>query len=344
MFAFYDSGKGGAVKAVESLTTVSADQKVVVYKLSGTAVITKSSSPKEAELKIGDEIQMGDRIFTEKGASLSISFDERRLNTVSIPSGSEAVFTSIKPVSIRLKNGSVFSSVDGLAEGSTWEVTTPAAVAAVRGTQFEVEYSEASGEFSAMTYDDDNDKKSSAVELKPVAGGEAVKITEGRQLSFARGQIPDQKFIQKLTTDRIQRGKKFKKEVAGERKRISEKKAKDETKNGPQGPGGPGAGNGPGGAKGEKLPIQPNTFKPLEPLNNSPNLIQNRDVPQMPGTKAKEGLVPRPVDQRNLPGMPPRNGNQMIQPSQRKPENQNRPQQPPAQPPQKRNVPPPKKK
>lgn len=321
-FALYDSGKGGAVKETGSLTTMTTEQKVVVYKLSGTATIVKSGSPKEKELKIGDEIEAGDHVFTEKGASLSISFDERRLNTVSIPSGSEAVFTSLSPVSIRLKNGSVFSSVDGLAEGSTWEISTPAAVAAVRGTQFEVEYSESSGEFSAMTYDDDNEKKASAIELTPAAGGAPVKIAEGRQISFARGQVPTQNLIQKMSPDIIQRGKKFKEDVREDRRRFAEQKRKADQNNGPQNPGGPGNTGGqnrPDGGvnnpNGSAHPFDPHGFQPGEKMNQPNSISQNAG--DLPPQNVNGNLDGRSMGINNQfkQGMPGLSGDKPINPS-----------------------------
>lgn len=291
-FAVYDSAKGGAVKT-ESLTSASSVQKVEVYKLEGRALITKSGTPEEKELKIGDEIEAGDRIFTEEGASISVSFDEDRLNTVTIPSGSEAVFTSLDPVSIRLKNGSVFSSVDGLAEGSTWEIATPVAVAAVRGTEFEVEYSESSGDFSTATYDDENEKKSSAVELKPVGGGEIVKIMEGRQLALPRGHELVPQLIQKMSPQKMERGKKFKEEIKAERKRVIERRKQDEANKGPQGPGGP---NGPQNPGGPNSPEGQNRA-PGHPNGNEFTVLKIQG--ERGRLKANDADGPIPVNQKN---------------------------------------------
>ena len=100
--AFYDSGKGGEIKAAAVTTTEDTNPKAIVYKLEGTAVITKAGTPEEKKLKKGDEIGAGDSVSTHDGASLSIRFDAESLNTVTIPSGSKAVFKSISPVSVYL--------------------------------------------------------------------------------------------------------------------------------------------------------------------------------------------------------------------------------------------------
>lgn len=216
------------------------DEKAMVYEVEGEVLITKKGSPTEKKLKVDDEIEAGDSVYTKKGASISISFDDEKLNTVKIPADSEAIFTSIEPTTIELKDGSIFNAFDGLAEGSTWKIVTPVAVAAVRGTQFEVEYSASSGEFSTATYDDTNESKSSAVEIQSPMGGEALRIIEGKEMSFKRGQTMTQKLVKNLSPERVQRSQKMRKEIIQQRKKpIERKNRKDQNMaNGPGGPGG----------------------------------------------------------------------------------------------------------
>ena len=129
------------------------DGMAKVYELQGKALITPKGSPEEKILKVGDEIHIGDSVYTEKGASLSISFDSRKQNAVRIPAETKATFTSIEPTDIKLDDGSIFNVVNGLAAGSTWKITTPSAVAAVRGTVFLVRYEAANGQMYAATVD-----------------------------------------------------------------------------------------------------------------------------------------------------------------------------------------------
>ena len=241
----YDSEhkEGSAAKtdqAAEASVASDKDKKATVYDVEGKALISKKGSPAEKQLKVDDEIETGDSVYTKKGASISIAFDDEKLNTVKIPADGEAVFTSIEPTTIELKDGSIFNAFDGLAEGSTWKIVTPAAVAAVRGTQFEVEYSASSGEFSTATYDDTNESKSSAVEIQSPAGGESLRIVEGKEMSFKRGQPISQKLVKSLSPARIERSQKMRKEIIQQRKKpIERKNRKDQNMaNGPGGPGG----------------------------------------------------------------------------------------------------------
>ena len=299
----YDSAKKETLPSVQtdsssasSVTAKSKDGKAEVQAIEGKAVLIQSGNPVEKNIQIGDEISAGDSIYTQKGASVSINFDDQNLNTVKIPADSQVVFTSIEPTTLELKNGSVFSAVDGLPAGSTWKISTAAAVVAVRGTQFEVDYSESSGEFSTATYDDDNTSKESAVLVQAPAGGEAVQIIEGREMSFKRGQPLAQNLIKKMTPQRMQRGQKLRQETVQHRRKMIEQKKKRDNERGGQGPGGPG---GPGG----KDPGEPrdgsagNLAEPHNPLKmKNPNFPGHPEMtPPLKG-QHEQVKLPKPVN------------------------------------------------
>jgi len=246
-----ERAKQEAATAAKSLS----DGRASVDEVEGKAFLTKSGNPIQVRLKEGDVIAAGDSVYTEKGASLTISFDDEKLNVIKIPAENKAVFVSIEPTDIRLEDGSIFSAVDGLAEGSSWKVSTPAAVVAVRGTTFEVSYAADSGEFDAVTFEDEKTDKFSAVEIQSLQGGEAVRVVEGKQLSFVRGQAPRMDLVRAVAPDRAGRGTQMREKVQAQRernkqvreerrKKLDEAVAQGNPPNGPGGPNQPGDSNG----------------------------------------------------------------------------------------------------
>lgn len=228
------------VQAEASLT----DGKAYVYKVDGKAVLVKSGSPIEANVKVGDLIQPGDKILTEKNASVAIAFDYLKKNAVQIPSETQAVFNSIEPTDIKLEDGSVFSAVDGLVKGSSWKVTTPAAVAAVRGTVYLVSYESSNGEFFAATVDVPDDGKTSAIEIQPIDGKGEAFVPEGKEISLREGEAPSNEMVQDLKPEVVTEIKQFFEVLKTERTESDKDGGNNNGGNGPNGPSGP---TGPSG-------------------------------------------------------------------------------------------------
>jgi|GEM_PF-5416345 len=222
------------------------DGKAYAYKVSGNVTFMKSGSPVETKLKVGDLIQAGDKVLTEKGAVAEIAFDIMKKNAIQIPQDTTATFTSIEPTDIKLDNGSIFSAIDGLAKGSSWKVTTPVAVAAVRGTVFMVGYEASSKEFFAATLNVVDDGKISAIEIQSLTSEGNASVAEGKEISFKEGDAPTQGKVQDLSSDKTAEIQQFHQEVNSEREKTAAEN--DENKNGSgNGPGGP---SGPGGGSG----------------------------------------------------------------------------------------------
>ncbi len=192
------------------------DGKAKIYALEGKAIMMPQGSPVEKNLKVGDEIKAGDSVYTEKGTTLSISFDKGRQNAVRIPADSKVIFTSIEPTNIKLENGSIFSVINGLAKGSTWKVTTPSAVAAVRGTVFLVRYESASGKMYAATVNVPNDGKISAIEIQSLTGEGNAQVTEGKEISLKEGEVPSTEMVRDLSSDQIGEVQSFFEQVSAE--------------------------------------------------------------------------------------------------------------------------------
>jgi len=211
---------GGNASAEQDMTLT--DGIGHVYKIQGKVLIAKSGSPVEKKLKVGDSVQKGDRIHTYKKASVSIAFDYLKQNAVHIPESSRATFVSIEPTDIKLENGTVFSAVDGLAYGSTWKVTTPVAVAAVRGTLFLVRFETATGEFYAATVDIPDDGKTSAVEIAIIDRDGSANVPEGKEITLREGETPSSEMVQDLSPEMVTEIQQFFEQLVNDRQDTSQ--------------------------------------------------------------------------------------------------------------------------
>ncbi len=196
------------------------DGAAMIHKVTGYAMLTKKGNPIENDLKVGDVIQAGDQIDTGTGSALTIYFDANKKNAIRIPAETSAVFTSIEPTSIELKKGSVFNVVDGLAHGSTWKVTTPSAVAAVRGTVFMITF--IGGKFYAATLNVPNDGKTSAIEVKSTANENKVNVFEGKEVSLEKTESLNVEKVVDLHPETVTALQSFFQEVLSERNDVDQ--------------------------------------------------------------------------------------------------------------------------
>lgn len=199
-----------------------SDGKGRVYQIDGTATMTRQGSPVEEKLKVGDLVKVGDTISTNEKSSVSIAFDYLKKNAVHIPAESKAVFDSIEPNDIKLENGSIFNAVDGLTAGSSWKVTTPVAVAAVRGTVYLVRFESATGQFYAATVDVPDDGKTSAIEIQLVDSDGSANVPEGKEISLKEGEAPSSDMVQDLSPEAVAEIQQFFEQLKNERESIEE--------------------------------------------------------------------------------------------------------------------------
>lgn len=112
------------------------DHRAYVFQVIGSVKLLKKDSERWRTLKAGMPIEEGDQIRTSAESTARIHYDDYYLNIVQINENSVAEFQSIEPTRIFIANGEVFSALDGLPSGSTYQVVTPTAVGGVRGTRF----------------------------------------------------------------------------------------------------------------------------------------------------------------------------------------------------------------
>ncbi|MFH1753225.1 MAG: FecR family protein [Candidatus Omnitrophota bacterium] len=81
-------------------------------------------------------LQAGDKIKTGRDSYAELAFDEDGENCVRVESESSAIFTLGEREKIELQRGEIFSTMNNLPPGSTFEIKTPSAVCGVRGTDW----------------------------------------------------------------------------------------------------------------------------------------------------------------------------------------------------------------
>lgn len=161
-----------------------SDHQAQIFRVQGSVKILKAGSADWIPAEKSMRIAVGDQILTGPDSYLEIAYDDRFLNIARIDAGTKAEFQSIEPTIVRLEDGSIFSALDGL-KGSSYQVATPVAVAAVRGTHFEVNYEAMTQKFDAAVFPDVREHIS-AVEISNDQGL-SLLIKEGTEADLAGG-------------------------------------------------------------------------------------------------------------------------------------------------------------
>lgn len=121
-------------------------QPATVLSVQGTTLIKRSGQANFTRLNANEAIHVGDEIATQKG-SILIRFADASI--LRLEEQSNLVFnrlssfgnTGMVDTRMRLNKGSISTDVTPLNKGSRFEISTPSAVAAVRGTEFRLESS-----------------------------------------------------------------------------------------------------------------------------------------------------------------------------------------------------------
>ncbi len=119
-------------------------QPATTMSVSGSVLIKRSRDTSFSVLRANTRINVGDEISTRDG-SVIVQFADGSL--LHIDENSNIVFnrlshfgqTGMVDTRMRLKKGSVSTDIQPLVKGSRFEISTPSAVAAVRGTRFRLE-------------------------------------------------------------------------------------------------------------------------------------------------------------------------------------------------------------
>ncbi|MBI2094885.1 MAG: FecR domain-containing protein [Candidatus Omnitrophica bacterium] len=107
--------------------------------LEGSAVLTKGGITQS--LKVGDLLKAGDTVEVRSGY-LDLAYDTEWKNVTRILGKSKVKIRSIYPTQIGMERGGILAKLRRLPKGSTFEVQTPTATAAVRGSEYFTEHRE----------------------------------------------------------------------------------------------------------------------------------------------------------------------------------------------------------
>lgn len=116
-----------------------------VMTLQGQAYVTNADASRRA-LKEGDLIKAEDEIEVDAEALLDLAFDKEWKNVTRLGAGSKIKIQSVHPSAMALKRGSILAQLKDLPAGSTFEIQTPVAIAAVRGSIYSTKHSDAGTE------------------------------------------------------------------------------------------------------------------------------------------------------------------------------------------------------
>ncbi len=106
-----------------------------VVNVSGDVQLVRKGEP-VAALKQGMFVLKGDTLVVGKASSADLAFDEAWQNTARLSENTRVNMTSLEPVRLNMVSGDIYSKLDALVKGTSYEVKTPTAVATVRGTKF----------------------------------------------------------------------------------------------------------------------------------------------------------------------------------------------------------------
>ncbi len=110
-----------------------------VMGLEGQAYVTNSVQTHQT-LKEGDVLKAGDTVEVDKGGSLDIAYDGEWNNVTTLQENTKVRVESIYPIHLAMQYGGVYAKLKKLPPGSSFEIQTPTAIAAVRGSEYLATY------------------------------------------------------------------------------------------------------------------------------------------------------------------------------------------------------------
>ena len=157
-----------------------------IFSIDGKVQIKTPKDKDWREGKKGDLLPQGSMIMTGAQSECEIALGSHRRSAVKVHANSRANLKSLEPnVDVHLESGKIFSLVRDLKPGSKFEVSTPTAISAARGTGWEQDMD------SVRVFE-------STVEVTG-ATGEQVMIPEGQGVEIADNgdvgetyQLPDE--------------------------------------------------------------------------------------------------------------------------------------------------------
>lgn len=121
-----------------SAALVHADEPYCEVVSAYGSIQLESKKTSSQSVSQGMQLQQGDRLELNPGAYMDLAFDREWNNTTRLNGNTIAVLTDLDPVKINMLKGDAYAKLDKLPQGSKFEIQTPIALAAARGTQYRV--------------------------------------------------------------------------------------------------------------------------------------------------------------------------------------------------------------
>ncbi len=187
------------------------DHLAKAFDVRGDAKILKKGSEDWQSMRKDMVIEAGDQILTGDDSYVDIAYDSKFLNVARIKEKTKAEFRSIEPTELLLEDGTIFNALDGL-NGNTYQISTPTAVAGVRGTTFTASYDAQLGKNFFDVYPDKS-LHEGVIEIIPGDEREPVLLKEGETLN-------PEGSVEAIPEDRMEEGKVLLSAVLEERQEF----------------------------------------------------------------------------------------------------------------------------
>jgi hypothetical protein len=179
-----------------------ADYYCEVMTVKGSAFLVNDREKKP--LKEGDLLKNGDRLEVAEASYVDLAYDRQWNNLTRIRENSQVTICSIYPTGLSMKEGDIFAKLHALPKNSTFEIETPTAVAAVRGSEYRTLFRE--GETSVFNFSESKvqvfalDTAGRMMEDKPAV------LSFAEKTSVAEAGEPP-KVPEKMTEAEVQEGR-----------------------------------------------------------------------------------------------------------------------------------------
>lgn len=125
-------------------------QVAEIISTTGEVKLLPAASRDWISAQVGMKVKEGDIIKTMDSSSAELAFGEGLNNILNIFANSQLVISRLEPGLVKLEEGRVFSLIQKISRGSTFEVRTPTAVAGARGTGWGVSHNGGQSDISGF--------------------------------------------------------------------------------------------------------------------------------------------------------------------------------------------------
>lgn len=173
-----------ALFVLASSNAASADDyRCEVLAVEGGAACSSASGSMRS-LAAGDLVAPDDTVAVAEGGQLDLALDGDADNVVRVESGTRVTVKTLFPTNLAMDHGALYAKLKNLPNESSFQVTTPTAIAVVRGSEYRVA-ADRDGATEVLNFSD------SPVYVSGLdASGEALKLMNAQRTDVRRGGPP----------------------------------------------------------------------------------------------------------------------------------------------------------